>query len=400
MSRPRPATAFVYDRQQMIATPDAVFDGLRAEGDLLWSGSMRRWLVLSRALALDVLRDPAFRVHDLFANFNVIEDRTGVDLADLKRVSGWIPFLHDGPRHAALREGFSRLLADLRPDYLVAFREASARLLRDMADAGEGDLASDYADRLHAETLGALGGFAPEDRLWLAQTTGSQGSIDFAASVREMIDVNARGGDILARLDRMTTSPDAAPLMARIGRAITAAQVPDTREHRLECLTALLLLGRDTLAGTLTLGLAHLLEAGGGVLRGEAAEVDGAFVDEILRLSSAVQIVLRVATRDLELGGHRIAAGEMVMIFPQACNRDPAAFRCPHGIDRQQTGHLAFGSARHLCSGLRLSREALGIALSQILSHTVIEARPGAVLDTGRNTRKFKALPVSLRTLP
>jgi cytochrome P450 len=393
----RPETDYVYDSAAMIAEPDLVLGEIRKDGDLVWSNTMRRWLALSNAAARDTLRNRHLRVHDLFGNFKHIERRTGVDLSDLLRISAWIPFLHDGAQHTSLRAVFARVLADLRIDYLDAFSEGSQDMLDALCRAGEGDLAVDYADRLHVEAIGRLAGIDPAQRLWIARNAASQGSIDFGASVSEMLDVNRRGAALLARIETVTAGTGAAKFMDRIGDALRACGVDDTHAHRVECLTALLLLGRDTLAGTVTLGLAHLFGKGGGNIEQGALESASSMTDEIIRLSSAVQISIRVASCDLLLRGQTVKEGEMVMIFLQAANRDPEAFACPHRVDTANKGHVAFGAARHLCAGMPLSREAVGIALSQIAKIENIEALSGWTFGPSRNTRKLDTMAVRIK---
>lgn len=395
----RPTTDYVYDSALMIEDPTGVLESIRTSGEVVWSPAMRRWLVVSRNAADQALRNPALRVHDLFGNFRRIEDRLGIELTDLLRISGWIPFLHDGPRHTELRAAFARLLSDIRRPYLEAFAEGSREMLTALRQAGGGDLATEYADRLHVEAIGRMAGFAALDRDWLARNTASQGSIDFGASVAEMTEINARGAMLVARLEALTAN--AGPFIARIGRALTASGVQDSAARRIDCLAALLLLGRDTMAGTVTLGLAHLLDAGGGAFAGPLEADVTALADELLRLSSAVQIVIRVAEQDLTLAGQTIAKGESLIVFLQAVNRDPAAFACPHEVDTTHGSHLAFGSARHLCTGRPLARDAFEIVLSQVAQIGYMQScSDGRRMGPSRNTRKLQTLPVRISDTP
>lgn len=392
----RPLTTIPYDRTAMITDPDGTFDRLRADGGLVWSEGLRRWLALSRDSAARILRDPRFRVGDLFRVFDRIALRNDVDLDDLSAMCGWIPFLHDGPRHEALRALFARLLAELKLDYLDRFEAGSAALLAAMRDKGGGDLAHDYAERLHAEAIGRIAGFSEPDRAWLAETSGSQGGIDFAASVTEMMGANARASELMNRLRVLLDQPRGAAVMDRVGSCLRACDFNDTPEQRLGCLTALILLGRDTLAGTLSIGLAHMLDAHGGVLRPQDWPDPFAFCDEFIRLSSTVQIVSRVAQVDLSIGGVAIPKGETVVVFLPAANHDPAVYSCPHVALTDRAPHIAFGAGRHLCVGMPLSRSVTAIALKQLAEIGTICEAPGREMDGGRNTRKLKHLPVKV----
>ncbi|GAA2398026.1 cytochrome P450 [Catellatospora methionotrophica] len=92
-------------------------------------------------------------------------------------------------------------------------------------------------------------------------------------------------------------------------------------------------------------------------------------VDEFLRVLAPVQFMSRTATRDVELGGQRIAAGERVMLAFAAANRDPAAFDCPSEmrLDRSPNRHVAFGSGVHRCVGAHLAKVEAVVMLDEIL---------------------------------
>jgi cytochrome P450 len=386
-------TDYIYDSRRLLDDPHGVFDEIRASGDVVWCPSMRRWLVLSKPAALSALQNPDLVVYDLFHAFERIQHGASVSLADLTRVCDWIPFLHDGPKHQRLRAFFARLLADIREDYLTAFSKVSQALLRGMAEAGRCDFATDYADRLHIAAIGDVAGFSAQDSAWLAENSSSQGSIDFAASVSEMQASDGRATKLLARvatLARHGSFPD------RVGVNLTAAGLEDTPTSRIEAMTALLLLGRDTLAGTLTLGLADLLDRNSGCLTPQNWPNIDRMEEEFTRLSSPVQIVNRRATRPVQLAGQTVETGDLLVIFLPAANRDPGSFSCPHGYDADNENHMAFGASRHLCVGMPLSRAAIKIAVHGLAAIAQINALPGRLLDDSKNTRKFKSLPISI----
>jgi len=77
-------------------------------------------------------------------------------------------------------------------------------------------------------------------------------------------------------------------------------------------------------------------------------------VEEILRLESPVQLTARIALNDVEIAGMQIEAGELVVVYLGAANRDPSVFPDPHhfDIERPNAGkHLAFSGGRHFCLG-------------------------------------------------
>jgi cytochrome P450 len=92
-------------------------------------------------------------------------------------------------------------------------------------------------------------------------------------------------------------------------------------------------------------------------------------LEESLRLDPPVQLLMRVATRDTEIGGEPIAEGSMVMPLLASANRDEAVF--PNAdrldIDRDTTGHVGFGWGNHFCLGAALARLEGRIAIETLL---------------------------------
>lgn len=94
------------------------------------------------------------------------------------------------------------------------------------------------------------------------------------------------------------------------------------------------------------------------------------FVEEALRVESPVQGLPRLVTKDTELGGYPIKAGEMIMLRYGAANRDERQFENPDLVDvhREKAGmQLAFGSGVHHCIGAPLARQELNLGFPALL---------------------------------
>jgi cytochrome P450 len=107
------------------------------------------------------------------------------------------------------------------------------------------------------------------------------------------------------------------------------------------------------------------------VLRARPSLLEPA-VEELLRFIPFRQGVgiARVATRDVELGGVTIRAGDAVHVSYLAANRDPAVFPDPDELDvtrRQPAAHLTFGHGTHYCAGAALARVELRLAIEAML---------------------------------
>lgn len=113
-------------------------------------------------------------------------------------------------------------------------------------------------------------------------------------------------------------------------------------------------------------------DAPGGVPAAEAAAER--VVLETLRLHQSEYIVRR-ATADLDLGGHRVPRGWLVRVLVRESHRDPATFPNPHRFDPDRflgrtfarCEYAPFGGDRHACLGDHLTR-ALGAAVARRLA--------------------------------
>ena len=92
-------------------------------------------------------------------------------------------------------------------------------------------------------------------------------------------------------------------------------------------------------------------------------------VDELLRYDSPVQLDGRAAREDVEIGGKRIQAGDVVIAVLGAANRDPEAFDDPESLDvgRNGNSHLSFGRGVHYCLGGPLAVMEARLALTGLL---------------------------------
>ena len=101
-------------------------------------------------------------------------------------------------------------------------------------------------------------------------------------------------------------------------------------------------------------------------------------VEELLRYDSPVQRTARITTEEVDLAGHHITKGAMVVVALGAANRDPAQFADPDRLDvtRRDVRHVSFGFGIHFCLGAPLARVEGQIALGALLRRA-----PGLTLD-------------------
>lgn len=92
-------------------------------------------------------------------------------------------------------------------------------------------------------------------------------------------------------------------------------------------------------------------------------------IEEVLRYRSPLQWMYRATTRDVELHGHAIPAGKLVLAMIGSANRDPRQFPDAGRFDiaRDPNPHIAFGHGIHFCLGAPLARLESRIALTDLL---------------------------------
>jgi len=128
-----------------------------------------------------------------------------------------------------------------------------------------------------------------------------------------------------------------------------------------------------------------------------------AAIEEVLRYRSPAQFGGRIARADMQFGEHLIRAGQRVIFFNGAANRDPAVFSEPHRFDitRTPNRHLAFGYGIHMCVGAMLARTeariALGVLLERLRDMRFDDAK---VLESLASSMVFGVAKLPLRFTP
>ena len=121
-------------------------------------------------------------------------------------------------------------------------------------------------------------------------------------------------------------------------------------------------------------------------------------VEECLRWASPVYHFRRTATRDVELHGRTVAAGDKVVAWFAAANRDERVFDDPYRFDvlRRRVDHVAFGKGGpHFCLGNQLARLELRIMLEELVPRL-----PATVRRTGPVARVRSNFVNGIKTFP
>lgn len=155
--------------------------------------------------------------------------------------------------------------------------------------------------------------------------------------------------------------------------------------------------GHDTTSSSISGGLWALCENDDAFnkLKADAGLIPR-FVEEAIRWTTPVHHVMRTATADVELRGHRIARGDWLMLNFLSANRDEAAFDQPNRfrLDRNSSGNALFGQGVHTCLGQHLARLEMRIFFEELLK------RLASVEIAGRPRRSASIFIGGPKSLP
>jgi cytochrome P450 len=302
---------------------------------------------------------------------------------------------HDPPSHTRLRRMLAPEFSARRVERL---RARVTEIVDDHLDRIEAagppaDLVADYALPVPSLVVCALLGVPPGERAAFQHRT--RVLLDVGASAAEKDRVQWELRDSLAELVERAFREQADDLP---GRLAAAGEV--SRAELVGIAVLLLVAGHETTASVLGLGtLALLRDPEQLELVRDNGEAVAPAVEEILRWVSVVHTaVARTATRDVEVGGRTVAAGEVVLCSLAAADHDPAVLPDPDRLDltRGRPGHLAFGHGIHHCLGAPLARLELQIALPALLRRLPALAElPGAAFRPAGAVFGLQALPVT-----
>jgi cytochrome P450 len=214
--------------------------------------------------------------------------------------------------------------------------------------------------------------------------------------------INAAAVELLAYFTALAAKRRDDPLDDLLSDLLAIADSGDGRLTDFELLhnmTLLLVAGFETTTNLLGNGLQVVLQdpaAGQAVSDGSVSPA--AFVDEVLRFDSPVQLTSRVGY-DTVVAGVPVTRQTEVATLLGAGNRDPRKFTDADRFDpsRNEGGPLSFGGGAHYCIGAALARLEGTVAFPRLLGRFPRIAPAGEPVR--RETlllRGFDALPVTV----
>ena len=311
----------------------------------------------------------------------------------------------DPPKHDRLKALFQR---GFTPKRINEHEDQIRAITVDVLDRLEGrercDLVTDVAQPVVSRVIGSFMGISEEDdQMWAEVLNATLAAGDE--------DMNPAGLDGVATevLPRIFASCQELIAARRehptddLTSVLVHAEIDGTRLEEHEIVMGFFLLmaaGNDSTKATFCSGMRALLEDDEQrrlVL--DDPELIPDAVEEALRMFPAFAHFGRTATKDTELHGCPIKAGEKVVMWYPSSNRDETRYEDADTFDlRRKAEHQAFGAGgRHFCLGTALARLELRIMIEETLRRfpqMQIAGEPQYVVSPFVN--QLKTLPVTL----
>lgn len=392
------------------------FDVLRRESPVHWNPEQPPnsgfWSITRHADIVAVNRDSDTFTSTKFVNLEEVDE----DQQDVRRSM----LECDGLRHRALRKLLQR---DFGNHALREYEDFLRALTVTTVDAalakGEFDfvkeIAADFPIHVLARMLGVPASDTDKLISWGNQMIGNTDPEYTDVLVNEPASVRYRhlpfrspaAAEVFEygrELARQRRGGDGEDLVSRLvnGRPIDGQ--PLTSHEFDTNFLMLVVSGNETTRHSISHAVLALLRHPEQLaLLRERPELLPTAVEEMLRWGTAVYQFRRTATRDVELHGQHIRAGDKVVMWFASGNRDETVFDRPYEFDitRRPNDHLVFGkSGPHFCLGSNLARMEVRLMVEALLPRLDrIEPAGEVTLMRSNFVHGIKRLPVRVTTV-
>ncbi len=287
----------------------------------------------------------------------------------------------DPPEHTRLRKlvqpSFTAsAIEKLRPrvqeivDELLAAAEATAAARGESAPDRQMELISQFAYPLPVTVICELLGIPAEDR---EQTRRWSENLLSVRTPEQMEEIQRNIGEFIDYLRELFARKRENPGDDLTSQLLRVEVDGDrlTEDEVLSMVFILFVAGHITTVNLIANGVYALLThpEQAAELRADPALAANA-VEEVLRYYGPAETTTpRFVREEVEIGGQKIARGEMMLVVLAAADRDPERFRDPQSFDisrEDANRHIAFGKGVHACLGAPLARLEGQVALETL----------------------------------
>lgn len=288
---------------------------------------------------------------------------------------GWLPAPtlagRDDPNHKQMRAMFNEAFKPSRIKEIDPLVENLAyELIDSFVDDGHCEWVKQFAIPLPLFIIGEQMGAKREDMWKIKRWTDAffQRISMMLPEDRhlEMVDREIEAQQYFQPIfERLRENPDESLISVLVNTVIEGWDRPlNDNELHAEMMADTFVGGSETTTNALAAGMKLLIENKDvwQKLKSDPGKYMKTFVEEVVRLESPVQSLMRFVREDTEIAGIAIPAGSVINVRYAAANRDERFFDRPEKIDleRKKAGaHMGFGSGTHHCLGAPLARREL-----------------------------------------
>ena len=357
-----------FNDSAFVADPYSGLAELRSFGKPVWHEDMNMFLAAVHGDASDVFRNKS--LGRIF-----IDKAPGFEWETFNWLHSDSILDSEPPKHTRLRslvaKAFNRQkIEGMRP----VIEGITLQLLADIdvkVNAKESfDLIADYAEPLPVKIIAHLLGFPDSDehllRPWSQaivkmyevnpsvhyQQEAQVAAGEFASYVRDLAEHRKKnpGSDLITDL------------------AMVEENGEKLNSHELVATCILLLnAGHEASVNAFGNGMVAALQRPDQVrlLRENPRAITATALEEFMRFDAPLQFFERTATKDTQIGGVDIAAGQKIAALIGAANRDSDVFADADQMDlmREPNPHIGFGAGIHFCIGAPLARLEMSVSL-------------------------------------
>ena len=350
------------------SVPHDVFDWLRENAPVSWNPQNLGTGFWNLVRHSDVVY--ASRHHELFSSAhgtNIEDPEFGADLMMINM---------DPPQHTRLRKlvshGFHpKMIHKLEPH----IRDVARKIVDSVAARGECDFVEEVSAPLPLAVICEMIGVPEEDHRkifdWSNRMIAMGGDPEYGGSLEVATQAAT---EMFAYWDAMAAER-AEHRRDDLASVLLDGEVEGEKLTPTEFNVFLLLLavaGNETTRNLISHGMHFLIE------NPEQRErlIDDmtllpTAINEMLRMATPVMHFRRTLTRETTIGGQEMRAGDKVILWYIAANRDPEVFDDPHRFDvgRAECEHVTFGAGgAHFCLGFSLAELEIKIMFEELLN--------------------------------
>lgn len=392
--------------------PHEVFELLRREEPLHWSEledfdhERGFWSVVRYDDIAAVGRD-----HETFSSKRsiLVIDRLFADpgVPDPLDIAQHMMITQDPPRHDRMKALVQRAFTPKRAlEHTERMRDI-INLVYDRAleahPDGRVDLVREVGWFVPSMVIGDMLGAPREDAAKLVEWTNTTTAFQDPNLVPDLGLVMEALEEFMPYVDAMIAEREKNPT-DDLTSALIQAEVDGERMPREEILMFFFLLmvaGNDSTRAVFTSGMKSLMEDAEqmALVRSGAVPLEQV-VEEFVRVHPAFAYMRRTATRDTEMHGKTVRAGDKLALWYVSGNRDERVFDDPQRFDvrREPNPHQGFGGGgRHFCLGAGLARLELKLWIEETLRRfPAIEPDGDCARVSSTFLNQYATMPVRL----